>query len=227
MRSIQPAAGRRFTAALLALAAITACTTDPVTGEQRVNRTALGAGVGALGGFLAGDVIGGRHDRTEKLVGLGVGALAGGAVGAYMDKQERELRARTAGTGVGVVRDGDTLRLEIPAGITFDTNSYAVKPEFRRTLDRIATTLADNPQTIIDVYGHTDATGGDAINVPLSENRARSVADYLASRNVQPARIATRGLAAAQPVASNDTPAGRAENRRVEIKIVPVTTDRG
>ena len=212
-------------AAALALFGAAACTTDPVTGEQRISKAAIGAGVGALGGLLAGDVIGGRHDRSEKLVGLGVGAIAGGAVGAYMDKQERELRARTAGTGVDVVRDGDTLKLEIPAGVTFDTNSYAIKPEFRATLDRIATTLADSPRTIIDIYGHTDSTGSDAVNGPLSENRARSVADYLATRSVQPERIATRGFGATQPIASNDTLAGRAQNRRVEVKIVPITDD--
>ncbi|SFS04590.1 OmpA family protein [Sphingomonas jatrophae] len=213
--------------AALGLMTTAACTTDPVTGEQRVSRAAIGAGVGALGGFLAGDVLGGRRDRTEKIVGTGIGAIAGAAVGGYMDRQEQELRRKTAGTGVNVVREGDQIKLDIPAGITFDTNSYAIKPEFRSTLDQVASTLSDYPQTIIDVYGHTDSTGNDAINVPLSQNRARSVADYLSTRGVAPARMATQGFGASQPIASNDTPDGRSQNRRVEVRIVPLTDDRG
>ena len=217
---------RRFKAITLAaavgLVGTGACTTDPMTGERGVPRSAIGAGVGAIGGYLAGDLLGGRRDRTERLVGAGIGALAGGAVGAYMDRQERELRARTQGTGVDVVREGDQIRLAIPSGVTFDTNSYAVKPEFRATLDRVAQTLVEYPQTMIDVYGHTDSTGNDAINYPLSQNRARSVADYLFSRGVAPTRVATQGFGPSQPIASNNTPEGRTQNRRVEIKIVPL-----
>lgn len=209
-------------AAAIALAATAACTTDPNTGERRVSSAAIGAGVGALGGLLAGDLVGGRRDRTEKIVGAGIGAIAGGAIGNYMDRQERELRERTAGTDVEVTRQGDEILLNIPSGITFATNSYAIQPQFRQTLDKVATTLADYDQTYLDVYGHTDSTGGDAINMPLSENRARSVADYLGTRGVNQARIGTRGFGASQPVASNDTVDGRQENRRVEIKIVPV-----
>ncbi|MFD1949203.1 OmpA family protein [Sphingomonas arantia] len=213
-------------AAMLALTATTACVTDPNTGEQRVSRAAIGAGLGGLGGLLAGDVLGGRRDRTEKIVGAGIGAIAGGAIGGYMDRQEQALRRQTAGTGVEVTRDGDDLLLNIPSGITFDTNSYAIQPQFRTTLDQVAQTLTQYNQTMVDVYGHTDSTGGDQINIPLSENRARSVADYLTTRGVQSARLATRGFGSSQPVASNDTLDGRAQNRRVEIKIVPVSDDR-
>ncbi|WP_076068724.1 OmpA family protein [Sphingomonas montana] len=214
-------------AALLALTTTTACVTDPNTGEKRVSRAAIGAGLGGLGGLLAGDVLGGRRDRTEKIVGAGIGAIAGGAIGGYMDRQEQALRRQTAGTGVEISRDGDDLLLNIPSGITFDTNSYAIQPQFRSTLDQVAQTLSQYNQTMVDVYGHTDSTGGDQINVPLSENRARSVADYLSTRGVQSARLATRGFGSSQPVASNDTVDGRAQNRRVEIKIVPVRDDRG
>ena len=214
------------TAAMLALST-TACITDPNTGEKRVSRAAIGAGLGSLGGLLAGDVLGGRRDRTEKIVGAGIGAIAGGVVGGYMDRQEQALRRQTAGTGVEVRRDGDDLLLNIPSGITFDTNSYAIQPQFRATLDKVASTLSEYNQTMVDVYGHTDSTGSDAINLPLSRNRAQSVADYLTTRGVQSARLGVQGFGSSQPIASNNTVDGRAQNRRVEIKIVPVRDDRG
>jgi outer membrane protein OmpA-like peptidoglycan-associated protein len=207
---------------VLALLATTACTTDPQTGERRMSKAAIGALAGAAVGTGTGALVGGRQKRTEMIVGAGIGAIAGGAVGAYMDKQERELRAKTAGTDVEVVRNGDDLLLNMPSGITFETNSYAIQPQFRKTLDDVAATLAQYDRTYIDVYGHTDSTGGDAINVPLSENRAKSVADYLNTRGVAAARVGTRGFGASQPVASNETADGRQKNRRVEIKIVPV-----
>jgi outer membrane protein OmpA-like peptidoglycan-associated protein len=210
-------------AALTALVTTSACTTDPETGERRLSRTAIGGIGGALGGYLLGDIVGGRRDRTEKIVGAGLGGLAGAGIGAYMDRQERELRARTAGTDVQVVRQGDDLILNIPSGITFAYDSATVQPQFQRTLDQVADTLAQYNQTYIDVYGHTDSTGSDAYNQSLSERRATAVADALSARGVQTARIGTRGYGEAQPVAPNDTDAGRAANRRVEIKIVPIT----
>jgi outer membrane protein OmpA-like peptidoglycan-associated protein len=209
-------------AALTALVATSACTTDPETGERRLSKTAIGGIGGAVGGYLLGDLVGGRRDRTEKILGAGIGGLAGAGIGAYMDKQERDLRARTAGTDVQVVRQGDDLLLNLPSGITFAYNSSTVQPQFRQTLDQVADILSQYKQTYIDVYGHTDATGSDAYNQRLSEQRATSVADYLASRGVQPARIGTRGFGKSQPIASNDTEEGRAANRRVEIKIVPI-----
>jgi outer membrane protein OmpA-like peptidoglycan-associated protein len=209
---------------LASLAALTlgACTTDPDTGERRISKSAIGGIGGALGGYLLGDVVGGRHDRTEKILGAGLGGLAGAGIGAYMDKQERQLRERTAGTDVQVIRRGDDLVLNIPSGITFATDSTAIQPEFQRTLDQVAGTLAEYRETYIDVYGHTDSTGSDAYNQQLSERRALSVADYLSAHGVQPARIGTRGYGETQPIASNDTDAGRAANRRVEVKIVPI-----
>jgi outer membrane protein OmpA-like peptidoglycan-associated protein len=210
-------------AGLAASLAIGGCTTDPDTGERRISKTAIGGIGGALGGYLLGDLVGGRRDRTEKLLGAGIGGLAGAGIGAYMDKQERDLRARTAGTDVQVIRRGDDLVLNIPSGITFAYDSASVQPQFQRTLDQVAETLAQYNQTYIDVYGHTDATGSDAYNQALSERRATAVADYLAGRGVQTARIGTRGYGKTQPIASNDTDAGRAANRRVEIKIVPIS----
>ncbi len=209
-------------AGLAAFLSTTACTTDPETGERRISRAAIGGIGGAVGGYLLGDLVGGRRDRTEKIVGAGIGGLAGAGIGAYMDRQERQLRERTAGTDVQVIRRGDDLVLNIPSGITFAYDSAAVQPQFQRTLDQVAGTLAEYRQTYIDVYGHTDSTGSDAYNQTLSERRAVSVADYLAGRGVQQARIGTRGYGESQPIASNDTEEGRAANRRVEIKIVPI-----
>lgn len=210
-------------AASLSLVTVAACTTDPETGERTISKTAIGGIGGALGGYLLGDLVGGRRDRTEKIIGAGLGGIAGAGIGAYMDKQEREMRARTAGTDVQVTRQGDDLLLNIPSGINFAYNSANIEPQFRGTLDKVASVLADYPQTYIDVYGHTDSSGSDEYNQGLSERRATSVADYLSSHAVQSQRIATRGFGETQPVETNDTDQGRAANRRVEIKIVPIS----
>ena len=205
------------------LVATAACVTDPNTGERRVSKAAIGAVGGAVGGYLLGDLIGGRRDRTERIIGTGVGALAGGAIGAYMDRQEQDLRRQTAGTGVRIERRGDELVLTMPTGITFAFDSYDVQPQFRPTLDRVAEVLGEYPQTLIDIYGHTDSVGSEAYNQELSENRARAVSTYLSTRGVQPVRIATLGYGETQPIADNATEEGRAANRRVEIRIVPMT----
>lgn len=211
------------TVALCISMVATACTTDPYTGQQTINRTAVGIIGGAVGGYLLGDLVGGSHDRNAKMIGAGIGAIAGGAVGNYMDRQEAELRRQTAGTGVDVIRTGDELVLRMPAGITFAVDSYALQPGVQGTLNEVARTLASYNQTYVDVLGHTDSTGSDAYNQALSERRAQSVADYLASRGVASARMGIRGYGETQPIASNDTEEGRAQNRRVEIKVVPVT----
>ena len=219
MRRITMLAGIALTGA----AHTAACTTDPYTGQRRINNTAVGIIGGALGGYLLGDLVGGRGDRTEKVLGAGIGAIAGGAVGAYMDRQEADLRRQTAGTGVDVIRQGDDLILRMPSGITFPVDSSAIQPQFRSTLDGVAQTLGSYNQTYIDVLGHTDSTGSDAYNQALSERRAQSVADYLSMRGVARARMGIRGYGETQPIAPNETEEGRSQNRRVEIKVVPVT----
>lgn len=205
------------------LAATTACTTDPYTGERRVSKAAIGGVGGLAAGYLLGDLIGGRSDRTEKIVGAGIGAIAGAGIGAYMDAQERKLRERTAGSGVDVIREGDNLTLRMPSGITFAYDDATVQPQFQPTLNEVASVLAEYPKTYIDVMGHTDSDGSEAYNQTLSERRAQSVASYLSARGVQSARVATRGYGEMQPIASNETVEGKAANRRVEIKLVPVT----
>jgi outer membrane protein OmpA-like peptidoglycan-associated protein len=199
------------------------CVTNPETGEKRIARPAATAAAGAGAGALLGALLGGRNNRAEVLIGAGVGAIAGGAVGGYMDKQARELKQRTAGTGIEVEQQGDEIAIKLPSGIAFDTNEAIVRPDMRPALDEVAKTLASYQSTFIDVTGHTDSTGGDAINQPLSERRAAAVADYLQYQGVQRARMATKGYGAQFPVASNDSEDGRAKNRRVEIRLSPVT----
>jgi outer membrane protein OmpA-like peptidoglycan-associated protein len=207
-----------------AMLATTACVTDPDTGERRLSNAAIGAAIGVGGGYLLGDLIGGRNDRTERIVGAGIGGIAGGAIGAYMDRQAAELRRRTEGTGIVVERQGDEILLHLPAAVTFPVNRFDIQPQFRPTLDQVAATLSDFPNTFVDVMGHTDPSGGDAINIPLSQNRAQSVANYLAQRGVNSARIAAQGYGSSRPLPGNTnaTAAEREANRRVEIRIVPI-----
>lgn len=211
-------------ALLIAALPVTACTTNPETGEKRISKTAIGGIGGALGGYLLGDLIGGRRDRTEKIVGAGIGAVAGAGVGYYMDQQEKKLRERTAGTGIDVERQGDQLVLNMPGDVTFDYNSALVKSQFRSALDSVASTLSEYPSTYIDVYGHTDSTGSDTYNQGLSERRAASVADYLAGRGINRARMATLGYGESQLKCTPErSEADYQCNRRVEIRIAPVT----
>jgi outer membrane protein OmpA-like peptidoglycan-associated protein len=208
---------------MAAIVPLSACVTDPETGKRTISKAAIGGVGGALGGYLLGDLVGGKRDRTEKIVGAGIGAIAGAGVGYYMDEQERKLREQTAGSGVNVIRDGDNLVLDMPSEVTFAVDSANIDPGFRTTLDQVASTLTQYEKTYVDVLGHTDSTGSDAYNQGLSERRASSVANYLGSRGVQQARLATRGYGETQPKASNADEAGRAANRRVEIRLVPVT----
>lgn len=214
---------RKFGSSLLiaGLLATTACVTNQNTGEREFPvRTAVGAGAGAVAGYLLGDLIGGN--RTGRILGAGIGAVAGGAVGQYMDRQEARLRQDTSGTGVEIIRQGDELVLRMPNGITFGYDRADVQPQFQSTLDQVARTLQEYRSTAIDIYGHTDSTGTDAYNQGLSERRAQSVADYLVTRGIDRVRLGTRGFGKTQPIADNGTDAGRAANRRVELRIVPI-----
>lgn len=210
-------------ALVAAMLPLSACVTDPTTGKRTISKAAIGGIGGALGGYLLGDLIGGKRDRTEKIVGAGIGALAGAGAGYYMDEQEKKLREQTAGSGVNIIRDGDNLVLDMPSEVTFGVDSANIDASFRNTLDQVASTLTQYEKTYVDVMGHTDSSGSDAYNQTLSERRASAVADYLAARGVQSARLATRGYGESQPKASNLDPAGRSANRRVEIRLVPVT----
>lgn len=192
--------------------------------DTGMTRTQKGATIGAIAGAVAGLLSG--DDATERrqhaMIGAGVGGLAGGAIGRYQDNQEKALRASMAGTGVEVVRQGDNITLDMPEAITFGFDSYVLRSGSTAVLDRVAATLAEYNQTIVEVAGHTDSVGAAAYNQRLSEQRAQAVANHLTGRGVQGERLMITGAGAGHPVASNGTEAGRAENRRVEITIVPL-----
>ncbi|MFZ1742778.1 MAG: OmpA family protein [Pontixanthobacter sp.] len=210
--------------AALSLVSVSACVTDPNTGEKKISRTAMGGVGGAVLGGLLGGVIGGK---TGRIIGAGVGGVAGGVVGYKMDQQIKELKEQTAGSGVDVTETdgGQAILVNLPDGVTFAVNSYTINPAFRNTLDRVATSLQTYPDSLIDVYGHTDSTGSDSYNQRLSEQRAEAVANYLGSRGVNSARIRWQGFGETAPIADNTTESGRALNRRVEIKIIPISQD--
>lgn len=195
-------------------------TNDPYDPNRTQRNAMIGAGIGAVAGLLSGDDATERRQRA--LVGAGVGALAGGAIGAYQDRQEAALRSQMAGTGVDVVRQGDNITLSMPGSITFGFDSSALAPQFRPVLDDLAVTLNQYNQTIIEVAGHTDSVGDASYNQTLSEQRAATVANYLATRGVMHDRMITIGAGESRPIASNNTDAGRAQNRRVEITLVPL-----
>ncbi|MBU4530432.1 MAG: OmpA family protein [Hoeflea sp.] len=208
--------------AALAAMFVSACTTDPYTGQQKVSNLAAGAGLGAAAGAGLGLLAGG-DDRKNALIGAGIGALAGGAIGGYMDQQENQLRAQLQGTGVSVTRMGDRIILNMPSNITFDTDQSAVKPEFYPTLNSVALVLQKFNRSLVDVAGHTDSTGSDSYNLTLSQQRAQSVSSYLISQGNDGRRFYTQGFGESRPIADNSTDAGRAANRRVEIQISPLS----
>ena len=205
---------------------IVGCTTDPFTGEQKVSNTAIGVGAGAGVGAVAGALLGSAVSadaRKTALIGAGIGALAGGGIGVYMDNQEAKLRQRLAGTGVSVTRVGDSIVLNMPSNVTFDTNKADVKPQFYNTLNSVALVFVEFKQTLINVVGHTDSSGDANFNYDLSRRRAASVAQYLAAQQLDTNRFSVEGHGANDPVASNATTSGKAQNRRVEITILPLT----
>ncbi len=182
--------------------------------------------MGALIGSAAGAGIGaatGRDRAKRAAIGAGIGALAGGAVGAYMDVQEAKLREQLAGTGVGVVRIGDEIELVMPGNVTFATNSSDIQSSFYPVLNSVGSVLNEYEKTVIEVAGHTDNTGTTAYNQTLSERRAGSVASYLTAQGLQPVRVITEGYGPSQPMATNSTADGRQQNRRVELRLVPIT----
>nr|WP_245978888.1 OmpA family protein [Lysobacter pythonis] len=205
---------------LAGCASYTGQTNDPNDPNRTQRGALIGAGIGAVAGLLAGKD---ATDRRQKaMVGAGIGGLAGAGVGAYQDRQEAELRRQTAGTGVDVQRDGDVIKLNLPDGVTFDFNKTDVKPQFYTALNSIAKTINEYNQTIVEINGHTDNVGSVSVNQRISEQRARSVAAYLGGQGVQQVRLETHGYNFQYPVADNNTDQGRALNRRVEIRLIPL-----
>ncbi|SIT40339.1 putative lipoprotein YiaD [Paraburkholderia piptadeniae] len=182
--------------------------------EQGTN-TAVGTGVGAGTGAALGAIFGGGKGAA---IGAGVGAAVGGVTGYNWQNIKNKLSGATKGTGTQISEQPDgSLKLNIPSSVTFDTNSYAIKSSFAPVLTQVAQTLNQNPEVVAQVVGHTDSTGQPAYNQTLSVNRAQSVTNALAQDGVAPQRLSASGMGANQPIADNNTEAGRAQNRRVEI----------
>jgi len=217
--------GRISALALGTSALVTGCMTyDPYTGEKEVSKTTSGAAIGAAAGAAIGLIVGdSSSERKRRAIQLGVaGGLAGGAVGNYMDRQEAKLRAQLQGTGVGVTRSGDNIILNMPGNVTFQTNSADINAAFYQVLNSVAFVLKEFDKTVVDVAGHADSTGDDAMNMDLSQRRATSVSSYLGAQGVNSQRLITVGYGETRPIASNDTVEGRQQNRRVEITLQPV-----
>lgn len=219
MKTLRAPVALVVVAATLALAGCQ--TMETATTSPDYQKTRRGAAIGAAAGAVIGLLS--KGDKLQNaMIGASIGGLAGGAIGNYQDRQERKLRQQLAGTGVEVQRVGDNITLNMPGGVTFATNSADLSAQFYPVLDQVAGTLAEYNQTVIEVAGHTDSTGSAAYNKTLSERRAESVIAYMQSRGVQRQRMIPVGAGQDYPVASNDTPEGRQQNRRVEITIVPV-----
>lgn len=205
---------------LLLLLAAACSTVNPYTNEKQTSKATKGAGIGAAVGAVAGLLTHG--DKLQNaLIGAGIGSIAGGGAGYYMDVQETKLRQQLQGTGVSVTRNGNNLTLNLPGTITFESNSADLNQQFFSVLDSVAVVLKEYDKTVVEVAGHTDNTGGDQLNKSLSERRASTVANYLSGRGINSKRFIIVGDGEAHPIASNATAAGRQQNRRVELTIVP------
>ena len=188
-------------------------------GGVSYDKAALGTLIGAAAGYgVSKGINNGSSSQNNRAIAIG--AILGGASGLYLDNKEKKLREQMAGTGVDVGRNPDgSVQLIMPGSITFDTNKSNIKPNFYGTLNKVAQTLAEDNKSAILVTGYTDNTGNDSINIPLSQARAQSVKNYLASQGVSSSRIDAQGLGSSNPIASNATAAGKEQNRRVEISI--------
>lgn len=213
----------RLTACLAGAALLAACTNNPYTGEREAGKAGVYGGVGALSGAVIGAATSSKKDRAKgALIGAAVGGAAGGGYGYYVDTQEAKLRQTLQGSGVQVQRNGDQLTLVMPGNITFASNSADITSSFYPTLNSLVSVFKEFNKNGIAITGHTDSTGSQQLNQDLSNRRAQSVASYLAGQGVAASRISAFGAGSSQPVASNDTQAGRAQNRRVEIDLQPL-----
>ncbi|NLY57843.1 MAG: OmpA family protein [Gammaproteobacteria bacterium] len=199
------------------------CTNNPYTGERQAGKAGVYGGTGAVAGAVIGAATSSKKDRAKgALIGAAVGGAAAGGYGYYVDRQEQRLRQELTGTGVQVVRNGDNLQLIMPGNITFASSSADISSGFYPTLNSLVKVFKEFDQNGIDIVGHTDSTGSLELNMRLSQQRATSVASYLTGQGVSGARISSRGVGPSQPVASNDTTEGRAQNRRVEVNLRPL-----
>lgn len=193
--------------------ATSGCTVDPYTGEQKISKAAIGAVAGAV----VGAAVSSKKDREK---GALIGAAVGGGTGYYFDHQEKILRQKLQNTGVSVTRTQEGIKLNMPGNVSFPTNQHSILPSFYEVLDSVALVFEEFDKTRIKVAGHTDSQGSDAYNQTLSEQRAESVLQYFVSKGIARGRMSAYGYGERYPVASNDTPAGRSQNRRVELEIL-------
>jgi outer membrane protein OmpA-like peptidoglycan-associated protein len=185
--------------------------------SPRAKGTAVGAGVGAVAGAAVGSATGGKAGTGAAIGGV-LGAVAGNLWSKRQEDRRIAMEQATQGTGVDVTRTADNqLKVNIPSDVSFDTGSATIRPQMRAVLDPFAASLKDDPKAQLTIVGHTDSTGSEAVNNPLSVQRAQSVRDYLSSRGVATGRVLTEGRGEREPVSDNTTDTGRAKNRRVEI----------
>ena len=202
---------KTIVAATLSVALLSGC---------EMTNTGKGAAIGAAAGAVLGKATGNHKDKRI-FIGAAIGAVAGAAIGDYMDKQEAAFRKELAGSGVDVIREGDTMRLVMPSNITFASGQANISANFYGTLDAITKVMNRYDKTFLTIVGHTDSVGATDFNQRLSEQRANSVKNYLLGQQVLAARIHTEGRGELSPIASNASEQGRTKNRRVEIQIVP------
>lgn len=209
--------------ALIAFTLVACSTVNPYTGEKKTSHAVKGTTIGAAAGAVLGLAVGKDADSRRKyaLIGATAGAATGAGVGVYMDVQEAKLRQELEATGVSVIRDGDNIILSMPGNITFASDSASVNANAREILNSVSKVLKEYKKTNIAVAGYTDSTGQASYNQLLSEKRARSVADILLDFGVERSRVYSQGFGIQNPIASNDTVEGRAQNRRVELALVP------
>ena len=209
---------KKLFALLMAVVLVAGCTTvNPYTGQTQTAKSTWGTAIGATTGAL----IGSRNSSEGALVGALAGAAVGGGVGYYLDVQAAELRQELASTGVQVIESDDNIRLIMPGNITFRTDSADINSSFYPVLNSVAKVLKKYSNSTVMVSGHTDSTGSADYNLALSKSRSQSVAAYLQGQGVKASRFEVLGMGSSNPIASNSDAAGRAQNRRVEIKIIP------
>ena len=214
---------RNLIAATALMAMLAGCTTNPYTGESQAGKAGVYGGIGAATGAVIGAATSSKKDRAKgALIGAAVGGAAGGGYGYYVDTQEAKLRQTLQGTGVQVQRNGDDLKLIMPGNITFASNSADISSSFYPTLNSLVLVFKEFNKNGVNIVGHTDNTGSLELNQSLSQRRAQSVANYLTANGVPGQRISAYGAGPSQPIASNASEAGRAQNRRVEINLRPL-----
>ncbi|QSX34096.1 OmpA family protein [Shewanella avicenniae] len=215
---------KKLLATFVVTALAAGCTTvNPYTKEEQTAKASTGAIIGAVAGAVVGVATSSKHDRGKgALIGAASGAAVGGGIGYYMDVQEAKLRQQLDATGVSVTRTGDTIVLNMPNELTFGVDSSTLSERAQSVLDGVVLVVNEYSKTQLNVIGHTDSSGSDSYNLRLSQVRASTVGSYLITKGVAGQRVVTQGAGESQPIASNDTAQGRAQNRRVEIILTPL-----